>query len=142
MTANTSRWEGQKAIVSTLTSSATFTSLVATVYDEPPTNADYPYVVIGGGTEVSDNNLQRLGFEATLTLFVYTRPYGLGWYPAYQIYDAMNEVLNVRKLTFENDVSNLFIKSDSIPSEEKEGDKRILHCRYRFWTQQDNLHTI
>ena len=142
MGANTSIWEAQKSIVSTLTSSTAFTSLVSTVYDEPPTDQDYPYVVIGNSTEVSDNNLNRLGFEATLTLFIFTRPYGLGWQPAYQIYDAMNEVLNVKKLTFTDDITNLFIKIDSQPLAEKEGDKRILHCRYRFWTQQDNLHTI
>jgi hypothetical protein len=53
----------------------------------------------------------------------------------------MDEVLNVEKLTFTNGVSNLFIKKDNIMNEE-ESDKRILHCRYRFWTQQDNLHTI
>ena len=140
--ASTSLWQAQKAIVSTLTSSTTFTTLVGSaIYDEPPTDQDYPYVVIDNATEISDNTLNRLGFEATKVLFVYTRPYGLGWYPAYQILDAMNQVLNVKKLTFNNGLSNLFIKLDNI-QEEKESDKRILHARYRFWSQQDSLHTI
>lgn len=142
MAANTSLWEAQKAIVATLTSSTTFTSLVSnSIYDEPPTDQDYPYIVIANPTELSDNNLNRLGYEATITLYVYTRPYGLGWQPAYAIMDSMDEVLNVKKLTFTNGVSNLFIKKDGVMNE-KESDKRILHCRYRFWTEQNSLHII
>jgi hypothetical protein len=138
--ANTGLWEVQKTLVSTLTSSTTLSSLVSTIIDEPETNETYPYITIGNGTELTDNTLRRLGFNNTLTFFIYTKPYGLGWYTAYTILDAMNEVLNIQKPTMDN-LNLLFCKLDNI-IQEKEGDKRILHVRYRVWSQQKALHTI
>ena len=139
--ANTGLWESQKVVVATLTSSITVTSLVSSkIYDEPPTNTDYPYITIGNPTEVSDNNLNRLGFENTLTCFIFTKPYGLGWSQAYAILDAMNQVLNIKKPTM-NNLHLLMCKLDNV-TEEKKDDKRILHVRYRLWSQQKTLHTI
>lgn len=139
--ANTGLWEAQKVVVSTLTSSTTVTTLVdSKIYDEPPTDTDYPYIQIGQPTEVTDNTLKRLGYQNTLTLFIFTKPYGLGWSQAYSILDAMNQVLNVKKPSMDN-LDLLMCKLDNVTAE-RDKDKRILHVRYRMWSQQTNLHEI
>jgi len=138
---NTALWEIQKSLVSTLTSSTTLSSIIGSkIYDEPPTNQQYPYIVVTAPTEVSDNTLNRIGFESTLTFFIYTKPEGLGWYQAETILDAMNEVLNVKKPTLAN-LDIRFCKNDEV-SYEKIEDKRIIISRYRIWSEQQSLHNI
>jgi hypothetical protein len=139
--ANTSLWEIQKSVVSTLTASTTVSNLVSSsIYDEPPTNESYPYLVVGNATEVPDNNLQCLGYNSTITVFIYTLPYGLGWYPAYEIYDAINNVLNYKRLQLDT-LHCVMCKLDNV-MQEKYNDKRILHCRYRFYTENKTTHVI
>ena len=136
---NTALWEVQKAVVSAMTSSTTLTTLVSSkIYDEPPTNEDYPYIVVGNPTETGDNTLQKLGFNNTIICFIYTKPYGLGWYPATQIFDAMNAVLNAKRLPLTN-LNIVHCKNDNV-MHEVDKDKRILHVRYRIFSQKKTNH--
>jgi hypothetical protein len=137
---NTALWEVQKAVVASMTASSTLTTLVSSkIYDEPPTDTDYPYIVVGNPTETDDNTLQKLGFNNTITCFIYTRPYGLGWYPATQILDAMNAVLNAKRPTLTN-LNIIHCKNDNV-MHEVDGDKRILHVRYRLFSQKKTNHS-
>lgn len=138
---NTALWEVQKSVVATMTASTTLTTLVnSNIYDEPPTNEDYPYIVVGDSTEVDDNALDKLGFENTITCFIFTKPCGLGWYPATQILDAMNKVLNGKRPTMTN-LNIVHCKLDNVMYE-KDGDKRIMHVRYRLWSEQKTNHSM
>lgn len=134
-------WEIQKALYDALAGNTTFMNLISNkLYDEPPTDTDYPYVVIGTGTERSDNRLNKLGYENTLTFFIHTKPYGLGWYPATQILNAMNAVLNIKRFTMAS-FNMPGCKLDNV-MKEKDEDKRILHVRYRVWAHSDTTHSV
>jgi hypothetical protein len=138
---NTALWDIQKSLVSVLTSSTSFTDLVgSSIFDEPPTNQNYPYVVITTPTEISDNTLTKIGFESTISFFIYTKPEGLGWYTCYKILDSMNAVLNIKKPTLDN-LNIVMCKMDQVLTE-KIQDKRILIVRYRIWSEKKTTHTI
>lgn len=138
---NTGLWETQKSVVSAISSSTTLSTLISgKIYDEPPTDTDYPYIVIGELTEIPNNNIYELGFEDTITIFIHTRPYGLGWYPAYNILDEMNRVLNYKRLSFDS-LFCCICKLDNI-IQEKYQDKRILHVRYRLILENLSNHTV
>jgi hypothetical protein len=139
--ANTALWEVQKSVVAAMTASSTLTTLVSSkIYDEPPTDTNYPYITVGNPTEVTDNNLQELGFDDTLTCYIYTRPYGLGWKQAYTILDAMNNVLNCKRLTLDT-LHCVICKQDNV-MRERYDDKRILHVRYRVPVEKLSTHTV
>lgn len=139
--ADTSLWEVQKAIVSTLTGSTTVTSLIGSaIYDEPPTNVQYPYVVVMDGEELPNDNHNRLGFEATCTLFIYTKSSGLGWYQAVKILDAFNEVLNRKRL----ELDTLFCEICKLDNviKNRVDETRILEVQYSVLTSKNSLHSI
>ena len=134
-------WEVQKALYDALVGNTAFMALISNrIYDEPNTNEEYPYVEIGDGTEVSVNRLNKLGYNNTLTLYIYTKPYGLGWYPAKQILSSMNTVLNIKRFTMSN--YNMGGCKFDNALEEKDKDKRIIHARYRIWAFSDTIHTL
>lgn len=136
----TALWENQKVLYNTLSADTTFMNLISNrLYDSLPTNTNYPYVYFGKPTEIPWNNLNRIGFEDTFTLFIFTKPKGLGWYTAYTILDSMNSLLNVKRLSM-NNLYLIWCKLDNV-MKEKEDDKRILHVRYRIWNQSKVLNT-
>lgn len=134
-------WEVQKALYDALYANTTFMNLISNkIYDDPPTDTDYPYVCISGATEISDNRLNYLGYEVTMTFMIYTKPGGLGFYSAKKILEAMNTVLNVKRFTLSS-YDMLMCKIDKVATL-KDDDKRIISARYRVWAHSSTTHTI
>ena len=134
-------WEVQKALYDALYGNSTFMNLIGSkLYDEPPTDTDYPYVTLGHCTEIPDNRLTKLGYIDTCTFHIYTKPAGLGFYTAKKIFEAMNSVLNVHKFTLTS-FTMLMCMLDNVVTE-RDGDIRIITARYRVWAQVGTDHTI
>lgn len=92
------QWECQRVLYEQLKADSTFMALISSkLYDEPPTNLNYPYVVIGDSVEVPDNDLCHNGYDTDIMFKIYTKPGGLGFYTAKTILTAMNNVLNMKK---------------------------------------------
>lgn len=65
------------ALYKLVSSDAAIRNLTGRVYDTyAPTEAAYPYTVIGEWTEVSDDILARQGRQATVSIHVYSRYQG------------------------------------------------------------------
>jgi hypothetical protein len=125
------KWSVQESLYNALTNNTTFMSLINNrLYDEPPTNSKYPYVILGNATEVTDNRHEKIGYELTFTFNIYTKSEGLGYYQGDKIYNAMNDVLNMQKLTVTN-YKMLICKLDNVMWD-REGDKRVIDVRYRI----------
>ena len=130
------QWEVQKAIYDLLYANSTFMDLISNrLYDEPPTNSDYPYVTIGDMTEIPNNRHMYNGYEVMANLHIYTKPAGLGFYSAKKIFEAMNAVLNVKRLTLTSLTGVICAYDNGIT--EREDDKRIMSVRYRCIAHSD-----
>lgn len=129
-------WESQKVIYDNLSNDSIFMNLINDkLFDEQQTNQDYTYVCISDDVEeITDNTLNRLGFETIIRLSIYTKPYGLGWSTCYSILNEMNRLLNEKRLEMDN-LSKLWIMNINV-THYKNKDKRILHCDYKVWSQQ------
>ena len=93
-------WEAQVALYNALIADSTLMNLISSrIYDEPPTDLDYPYVVLGGMTEVAENRHNALGYSVTATFTIYTKPFGLGSYQAKNILTNMNRILNMKSFS-------------------------------------------
>jgi hypothetical protein len=122
-------WEVQKALYDAMVADTTLTTLVSNrIYDEPPTDVQYPYIVIGDMTEIPDNRHRLLGYDVTHTIHIYTQPYGLGFYPATKILERLNVVLNMKRFNLSS-FNMLVCKLDNAINE-RDGDKRIISARY------------
>lgn len=123
-------WEVQKSIYTALSGDSTFMNLISNrLYDEPPTNEQYPYVVIGEMVEIDDNRLNRIGYEVTAILRIYTKPGGLGSYTSKNILEAMNNVLNCKKLSMTG--FDMVICKIDYTSTDRVDDKRLLTVNYQ-----------
>lgn len=136
--ANTGLWECQKLIYNTLSEDTTLISLIDGLYDEPQTNNNYSYIVLGSDLlENTDNTLKRKGFDDTYTISIYTKPCSMGWNPAYTILNEINRLLNGKRLDMD-DLYCLWCMNIGVEHEEQD-EKRILHCNFRIWSQQKSL---
>lgn len=134
-------WEVQKALYSALKADVTFMGLVGNkIYDEPPTNTDYPYVVISDTIEVSDNDLSHNGYETSVIFNIYTKPAGLGFYQAKKILERMNYILNMKKFALTG-FTMLICRFDNMITE-RDSDIRIITARYMVLTDTDTLITF
>jgi hypothetical protein len=133
-------WEVQKALYDALKADSTFMNLINNkLYDEPETNEDYPYVTIGEGQETTANRLSMRGYDNLVIFNIFTKPHGLGFYPAKQINAEMVRVLDHKKFTLENYVMVICKYENAIPN--RDGDTRILHSRFRVITHSNELIT-
>lgn len=124
--------ETQKAIYDAMVADTTLTSLVsaANIVDEPKTDLDYPYIVIGDATEIPDNRHRYLGYEVTHTLHIYTKPAGLGFYTAGKILERLNQILNMKRFALTN--YNMLVCLFDNAVNDRDNDKRIISVRYRI----------
>lgn len=130
-------WEVQKVLVAQLKADSTFMNLISDrIYDEPNTNLQYPYVVVGDAIENPDNNLARNGFETYLNFDIYTKPAGLGFYTAKQIQSAIDTVLNMKRFTMTGFTMIICMFDNAIT--DRDGDKRIISARYKVISQDNN----
>jgi hypothetical protein len=128
-------WEAQKALYDALAADAAYMALIGNdLYDEPPVNEPYPYVVIGDTVEVEDNRLASLGYETVTTIHIHTQPKGLGFYPAKKILEQQNTVLNM-KVGLAMPTLYMTICQYEGMMTERDGDKRIISARYRVLSQ-------
>lgn len=124
-------WECQVAVYDALASNSTFMSLVSNrIYDEPPTNCTWPYVVIGDFTEIRNNRLDNAGYEVYCTLHIHDKPGSTGYKTCNEILSEMNESLNLKKLSMTN-FDNIICLLDNVLTERIE-DERIISARYKL----------
>jgi len=123
-------WETQKALYDTLSEDSTFMALINNrIYDEPPTNEQYPFVVIGESTEIRENRLNQIGYETTAIFTIYDKSGGLGTYNIKAIYDRMNTLLNMKRLSMDNYTMVICMLDNAFTA--RDGDKRLMNVRYR-----------
>jgi hypothetical protein len=124
-------WECQKAIYTALSSDTTFmTKIGSRLYDEPPTNEAFPYVIIGQMTEGRFNKLGSKGFEVQARIDIYTKSGRLGFKPSKEIQVEVDRLLNLKRfnLTGFNMVQCYLETTDT----ERDEDKRIITSRYNI----------
>jgi hypothetical protein len=123
-------WEVQVALYNALIGDTTFMNLIGNkIYDDPPTDTDYPYVCVGSMTEIPEDRHSALGYQVTMSMTIYTKPQGLGFYPAEQILTSMNRILNMKKFSLSN-YTMIICKLDSARND-KMDDIRMIDVRYR-----------
>ena len=123
-------WEVQKVLYDKLKANSTFMNLISSLSDEPPTNQTQPYVVVGDAIENTDNTICKNGYEVIQFFKIYTKPGKLGFYPAKQIYIAMNNVLNMKKFTLSGNLYMINCKLDNMQTIRKD-DIRQITARYQ-----------
>lgn len=129
-------WEVQKALYDKLKADSTFMALISNnIFDEAPTNEDYPYVLFSDAIENTDNTLLFNGYEVFQTIKIYTKPYGLGSYTGKQILSRMNVVLNMKK--FSMDTYNMIICKYDGSRTIKMKDKRVITVRYQVLAEDN-----
>ena len=122
-------WSVQKSLYTALASNSTFmTKIGNNLYDEPPTNQQYPYVTIGSMTEANQNRLNKSGFFVTLEMMIFTKNGRGGFKLAKEILELANDVINLKKFTTDNFTMVQVYYTYS--STERDEDKHIISANY------------
>lgn len=123
------QWETQKVIYSTLISNSSLMTLINNnIDDTPPTNLNYPYVVIGDMQEIDSNRLNFVGYEISATINIYVKDDGLGFFKAKKILEEINKSLNAKRLPMSN-YEMIICKFDNAITD-RENDVKIVSARY------------
>ena len=131
-------WEVQRVLVAQLSADSTFMDLISNrLYDEPPTNEDYPYVVVGDTVETPDNSLTYNGYDTSLSFTIKTKPGGLGFATAKEILNAMNNVLNMKKFDMTG-FTMIICKFDNMITN-RDGDIRSIISRYQVISDTETV---
>ena len=126
-------WEVQKALVAALKADTDFMSSINNrIYDEPPTNQKYPYVLVGDMTEIPDNRHTFLGFNITSTFTIWTKPGGLGFSQAKEITRKMNTVLNMKIFPLGGSFSMIICFLEDVTTA-REDQYRVIRVIYRVF---------
>lgn len=125
----TAMWSVQKSLYTALSSNSTFMAKINNnLYDEPPTNEEYPYVTIGNMTESNQNRLNKNGFFVTLEMTIYTKNGRGGFKLAKEILELANNVLNLK--TFSMDNYTMVQCYYRYSNTERDADKHIISASY------------
>lgn len=134
-------WEVQKTLYDQLVADSVFMDLIGNkIYDEPPTNEGYPYVVIGDSIEIPDNDLSHNGYDVSALFYIYAKDEGLGYWKAKKIFVEMNRILNMKKFSMDN-YNMIICRFDNMITD-REKDKRVLTVRYQVLVDSDQLVTF
>lgn len=134
-------WEAQKALYDQLKADSTFMNLIGDrLYDEPNTNETYPFVIVGDTIETSDNTLYYNGYDTSINFTIKTKPAGLGFYPAKQILEEMNRILNMKKFAMDS-LTMIICKFDNMVTD-RDGDIRSILVRYQVLSDSNTLITF
>jgi hypothetical protein len=127
------QFEIQKVVYNALSTNSTLMGLVGNrIYDEPPENTIYPYVVIGGGGSVPHLRHEYDGTNNLFLITIFTEPGSLAFYPALTIASQIKSSLHLKRLTMLNDkLVNVITKEESI-DRERDGNYRNIDLRYRI----------
>lgn len=125
----TAMWSVQKSLYNALASNSTFMSKISNnLYDEPPTNQQYPYVTIGSMTESNLNRLNKNGFYVTLEMMIFTKNGRGGFKLAKEILELANDVINLKIFSLDNyTMVQVFYRYSST---ERDEDKHIISANY------------
>lgn len=127
----TAMWSVQKGIYTALASNSTFMAKISNrLWDEPPTNEEYPYVTIGSMTEANTNRLNKAGFSVTLELRIFSKNGRGGFKLAKEILELTNNVLNLKQITIDNYTMVQCYYTYS--STERDQDKHIINANYEI----------
>lgn len=132
-------WAIQEGIYNNLISNTTLSNYVnSRIYDEPPTNETYPYILIGDDIENNDNRLAKKGYESYSRIYIHTKiPDSMGFKQSKLILSYMNQTLNAANLTLNGFNCSMCTFYNSTP--ERNGDYRILWATYKIKAHEDNL---
>nr|BBH90139.1 hypothetical protein KTC_48900 [Thermosporothrix sp. COM3]BBH90204.1 hypothetical protein KTC_49550 [Thermosporothrix sp. COM3]BBH90269.1 hypothetical protein KTC_50200 [Thermosporothrix sp. COM3] len=132
----TSLGEIQRALYQRLTGDTTLMNLVKGIFDASsvPDVQTYPYVTIGEATEVPFHSFQRRGYEATVTLHIWSA--AKGFKEAQAILARLNQILDQQSLQLATmtQVGCWYEFSESLNDPEE--DVRHMPVRYRIETQE------
>lgn len=125
----TAMWSVQKSLYNALASSSTFmTKIDNNLWDEPPTNEQYPYVTIGSMTESNLNRLNKSGFFVTLEMRIFTKNGRGGYKLAKEILEIANDTINLKRFTLDNfTMVQVYYRYSST---ERDEDKHIINANY------------
>lgn len=122
-------WSVQKSLFTALSANATLmTKIGNALYDEPPTNSDYPYITIGSMTETNSNRLSKDGFYVTLEMRIFTKNGRGGFKLAKEIVELVNQTINLKK--FAMDTYTMVQCFYRYSSTERDEDKNIINANY------------
>jgi hypothetical protein len=125
----------QRAFYARMTASDELMSLVS-VYDQPPEDVPYPYVVLGEATETPDNAHGRLGRQTSSMLHIWSQYDGFG--EALQILAVLAELFDHKPLEVDglHHVSTSYEFSQTLTDPTPPGDIRHIPVRFRTRTEQ------
>jgi hypothetical protein len=132
MTVKTSLWALQKAVYSKLDTNTELKKAIAEIFDEVPTDAVLPYVMLGDDTVNPYDTKTDNGEDCTLTLHCYSE--GPGKTQTKQIMDLVLQALTDSPLTLDN------FEFEGIKREflnvMQEGNYYHGICRFRVYVKQ------
>jgi hypothetical protein len=127
------QFECQKSAYTAMMANTTLTNLVSSrIYDEPPDNCVYPYVLIGGGGSIPHLRHEYDGIEDNFLITIFTTPGTLGFYPAEEIASEIRLSLHLKKLTVsDSNLKNIITIENSL-DRERAGIYRNIDLRYKM----------
>lgn len=106
------------------------------VYDEPPANKPYSYVIIGGGGSIPFMKHGIDGVDDNFLITVYTKPGSLGFYPALSIAEEIKYKLHMKQFKTDNvNYRNIICKQVS-QDRERDGEYRNIDLRYQILIEE------
>jgi hypothetical protein len=126
-------FECQKSVYTAMMANTTLTNLVSSrIYDEPPENLIYPYILIGGGGSIPHLRHEYDGIEDNFLITIFTQPGTLGFYPANEIAGEIKSSLHLKKLNIsDSNLKNIITKEESL-DRERAGQYRNIDLRYKM----------
>jgi hypothetical protein len=120
------------SLVSKLRSDTELSDMVKGIFDDVPSNQEFPFVVIGQMSELPFNTFGRSGRRTTVTVNVLSRYQGFK--EATLIYARINEILEGDTISLPNHnlVSLQFVSNQLI----QDGDLRHIPIVYELVTQE------
>lgn len=130
-------WEVQKALYTALSADSVFMNKIGSrLYDEPPTNETYPYVVLGNMIEMRYNRILNKGSEITARFDIYTKAGRMGFRPTKEINFELDRVLNHKIFGLNQSGYRMIQCFFSNSATERDEDKRIISAYYTILVQE------
>lgn len=128
-------WPVQQALVTKLRASSALMAKARAVVDDVSDGQEYPYVVVGDGTEIPFDTMDRAGKEVAATIHIWSQY--AGFKEALEILGIINALLDRRDLavTGYGTVGMQFSNSQTL--RDPDGVTRHVVARYRIIVQSN-----